>query len=102
MVGKILAHVDYLEEFIGELSAEVERVIAPFSEKVERLGTIPGVERRTAEALIAEIGVDTEIGSPPTSILRRGRACVPATKSRRANVVARARPVRARSGYVAH
>jgi transposase len=33
MVGKILAHVDYLDESIGELSAEIERVIAPFSEK---------------------------------------------------------------------
>ena len=58
MVGKILAHVDYLEESIGELSAEVERVIAPFSEKVELLDTIPGVNRRMAETLIAEIGVD--------------------------------------------
>jgi transposase len=58
MVGKILAHVDYLEESIGELSAEIERVIAPFSEKVELLDTIPGVNRRMAETLIAEIGVD--------------------------------------------
>jgi transposase len=58
MVGKILAHVDYLDESIGDLSAEVERVIDPFSEKVELLDTIPGVNRRTAETLIAEIGVD--------------------------------------------
>src|SRR5215207_5429804 len=58
MVGKILAHVDYLDESIGELSAEIERVIARFSEQVELLDTIPGVDRRTAETLIAEIGVD--------------------------------------------
>src|SRR3712207_8919307 len=58
MVGKILAHVDYLDESIGELSAEVERVIVPFSEEVELLDTIPGVNRRMAETLIAEIGVD--------------------------------------------
>jgi transposase len=58
MVGKILAHVDYLDESIGGLSAEIERVIAPFSDKVELLDTIPGVERRMAETLIAEIGVD--------------------------------------------
>ena len=44
MVGKILAHVDYLDESIADLSVEVERVIAPFSEKVELLDTIPGVE----------------------------------------------------------
>jgi transposase len=33
-------------------------VIAPFSEQVELLDTIPGVDRRTAEVLIAEIGTD--------------------------------------------
>jgi transposase len=64
MVSKILAHVDYLEESIAELSDEVERVIAPFSEKVELLDTIPGVDRRMAETLIAEIGVD--MGQFPT------------------------------------
>src|SRR4030095_2768242 len=37
---------------------EIERVIAPFSEKVELLDTIPGVNRRTAETLIAETGVE--------------------------------------------
>src|SRR5215211_4598634 len=64
MVGKILAHIDYLDESIGELSVEIERVIAPFSEEVELLDTIPGVNRRTAETLIAEIGVD--MGQFPT------------------------------------
>ena len=58
MVGKILAHVDYLDESIGDLSTEIERVIAPFSDKAELLDTIPGIDRRTAETLIAEIGVD--------------------------------------------
>ena len=58
MVGNILAHVDYLEESIARFSAEIERVIAPFCEEVALLSTIPGVDRRTAETLIAEIGVD--------------------------------------------
>ena len=58
MVGKILAHVDYLDESIDDLSVEIERVIAPFSKQVELLDTIPGVNRRTAESVIAEIGVD--------------------------------------------
>ena len=60
MVGKIVAHVDYLDESIGDLSVEIERVIAPFSDKVELLDTIPGVDRRMAETLIAEIGVDMD------------------------------------------
>jgi transposase len=58
MVGRMLAHIDYLDESIGDLSSEIERGNAPFSEQVELLGTIPGVDRRTAEVLIAEIGVD--------------------------------------------
>jgi transposase len=58
MVGRMLAHVDYLDESIAELSMEIERVIAPFSEEVKLLDTIPGVDRRTAEVLIAEIGAD--------------------------------------------
>src|SRR4051812_16687959 len=44
MVGRILSHIDYLDESIGELSTEIERVIAPFSEEVELLESIPGGE----------------------------------------------------------
>ena len=60
MVGKMLAHIDYLDESIAELSLEIERVIAPFSEEVKLLDTIPGVDRRTAEVLIAEIGANMD------------------------------------------
>jgi transposase len=42
------------------LSVEIERVIAPFSEEVELLDTIPGVDRRTAEVLIAEVGTNMD------------------------------------------
>lgn len=58
LVGQMLSHLDYLDEAIDTLSAEVERVIAPFEELVDLLDTIPGVDRRTAELLIAEIGPD--------------------------------------------
>lgn len=58
IVGEILAKLDYLDEAIGRLSDEVDRVIAPFEPELALLDTIPGVDRRTAEALVAEIGVD--------------------------------------------
>src|SRR5437870_7410097 len=58
LVGEILAKLDYLEEAIERLSEEIGRVIAPFAEQVALLDTIPGVDRRMAEALVAEIGVD--------------------------------------------
>ncbi|MDX6382402.1 MAG: transposase [Rubrobacteraceae bacterium] len=57
-MGEILSHIDYLDEAIGRLSTEIERVMSPFLEQVELLDTIPGVDRRTAEVLIAEIGVE--------------------------------------------
>jgi uncharacterized small protein (DUF1192 family) len=33
MVGKIVAHIDYLDESIGELSVEIERGNAPLSRR---------------------------------------------------------------------
>jgi transposase len=64
LVGQILAKLDFLDEAIAVLSAEIDRVLAPFEPQVALLDTIPGVDRRTAQALIAEIGTDmTRFGS---------------------------------------
>lgn len=53
-----LAHIDYLSATIDRLDAQVAALFAPFQEHVQRLSTIPGVGQRTAEVIIAEIGVD--------------------------------------------
>jgi transposase len=58
LVSQVLGHVDYLDESIATLSAEVERLLAPFGAELARLDTIPGISTRTAQVLIAEIGVD--------------------------------------------
>ena len=58
LLGAILAKLEVLDGLISELSAEIARVIAPFAPAVELLRTIPGVDHRTAEGLVAEIGVD--------------------------------------------
>jgi transposase len=60
MASRILAHIDYLDETIAELSGEIEQALTPFSEQVALLDTIPGVNRRVAETIIAEIGVDMD------------------------------------------
>lgn len=58
IVSEILAKLDYLDELIDRLSDEVGHAISPLAEQVQLLDTIPGVDLRMAEALIAEIGVD--------------------------------------------
>ena len=60
-----LQHVDHLTSAIKQLDEEVERLMAPFGEQVRRLCTIPGVGRRSAEIILAEIGVD--MGRFPTA-----------------------------------
>ena len=58
IVGQILSHIDFLDESIDRLSAAIEEQIAPFAAAVELLYTIPGVERRATEVIIAETGGD--------------------------------------------
>jgi transposase len=58
LVGQLLAHVDYLDEAVVDLSRRIEELLAPLMAALERLVTIPGVGRRTAEVLIAETGAD--------------------------------------------
>src|SRR5512138_996445 len=56
-----LGHLEHLEGAIAELDSEVDRLMVPFVEARDRLDQIPGVGKRTAEALIAEIGVDMSV-----------------------------------------
>jgi transposase len=58
MLKAHLSHIDYLAGQIAALDTEIDRVIAPFADELLRLQTIPGVGPRTAEVVIAEIGVD--------------------------------------------
>jgi transposase len=58
IVSAILAHLDFLDEQIELLSEAIEEQLRPFAAAVELLCTIPGVQRRTAEAVLAEIGTD--------------------------------------------
>ncbi|MDP9273223.1 MAG: IS110 family transposase [Chloroflexota bacterium] len=58
IVSAILAHIDFLDEQIDLLSEAIAEQLAPFAAAVELLCTIPGVQRRTAEVIVAEIGAD--------------------------------------------
>ena len=54
----IIAHIDFLDTTIDELSDEIVEATRPFDELVRLWSTIPGVSTRTAEMMVAEIGAD--------------------------------------------
>src|SRR5205085_6615498 len=61
LVGAILAHLDFLDEQIERLSVAIEERLAPFGRAIELLRTIPGIETRTAQNIVAEIGTDMSV-----------------------------------------
>ena len=60
LLRQLLDHVAYLERQIDVFSARIEACLRPFVDDalMERLDAIPGVNRRTVENVIAEIGAD--------------------------------------------
>jgi transposase len=54
----MLAHIDGLDAAIAEVTGQIEAEMQPFQAVADRLDTIPGVNQRTAQTIIAEIGVD--------------------------------------------
>lgn len=58
VIGAILSHLDFLDEHIDRLSDAIEEQLGPFAQAVGLACTIPGVARRTAEVLLAEVGTD--------------------------------------------
>lgn len=58
MLKTQLRHIDFLADEIRKLDEEIKKRMLPFDEDLELLDTIPGVGRRTAEQILAEIGTD--------------------------------------------
>lgn len=58
MLALHLEHIDFLDEQIARLSQEVAERLRPFEAEIQRLDSIPGVGRHTAEVWAAEVGFD--------------------------------------------
>lgn len=58
MLKTLLSHWHSLNKVIDSLNSEVEKMMPPFEEKLQRMCTHPGVDRRAAQNIIGEIGVD--------------------------------------------
>jgi transposase len=54
----MLAHIDALDAAIAEVTTQIESEIKPFQAIADHLDTIPGVNQRVAQVIIAEIGVE--------------------------------------------
>ncbi|MFZ0217535.1 MAG: IS110 family transposase [Candidatus Dormiibacterota bacterium] len=58
MLQHLLEHIDFLEQRIEEISVEIETRMRPFEPALEALDAIPGIGRRSAETIVAEVGTD--------------------------------------------
>ena len=56
-----LAHIEFLEQTMARVEAEIEERMRPFAQEVERLTTIPGVKKQVAWTIVAEIGTDMSV-----------------------------------------
>jgi transposase len=57
-VAEILIHLDFLDEAIEQVSQEVINRIAPFSQEVDLLDPVPGINQKMAEDVLSEMGID--------------------------------------------
>jgi transposase len=62
LLGLLLDELTHLEGLIERLTRRITEVLpAPFAQAIERLATIPGIDERAAENILAEIGVDMDV-----------------------------------------
>lgn len=60
LLEQILAKIDYLDDALERLTAEIDRRVAPFAPMLTALDTIPGINRIGAISLVAETGGDMQ------------------------------------------
>jgi transposase len=65
LLDELLKQIESLEGAIERISAEVALRMRPFEAEIALLDTIPGINRRGAETILAEIGLD--MGRFPTA-----------------------------------
>jgi transposase len=58
ILQELLCQIDSLDETIERFDGKIQDYCRPFEDAIERLDTIPGVARETAEVIVSEIGVD--------------------------------------------
>jgi transposase len=58
MLADALAQIDYYDERMTRINAQIEERLRPFDQEVAWLDTIPGVGQLVAQVFLAEVGAD--------------------------------------------
>jgi transposase len=58
ILAQLLADIDFLDEQIAEVGAEIARRLEDQREDLQRLDDIPGINQRLGEVIMAELGTD--------------------------------------------
>jgi transposase len=58
LLEHLLRHIEFLDDAIATYDRHIETLTAADADALARLDTIPGIARRTAEVIIAELGCD--------------------------------------------
>ena len=58
LIEQILAKIDFLDETVDRVTAEIDRRLGPFEPMLAALDTIPGIDRIGAISIVAETGGD--------------------------------------------
>lgn len=61
MLSLHLAQIEYLENQIQEVEETINDYFVPYEEYVKRLEEIPGINRKTAAVILAEVGIDMSV-----------------------------------------
>ena len=75
LVGQILAKIDFLDETLDRLTAEIDRRVAPFEPMLAALDTIPGINRIGAVSILAETGGDMSAFPTAAHLCSWGAMC---------------------------
>lgn len=75
LVAQMLAHIDFLDESVIAIDTKIESAITVHAAVIERLVTIPGVARKSAIGLIAEIGTDMSVFPTPAHLASWAGIC---------------------------
>ena len=60
MLAQHLSHIDFLDEAIDQLDQQIQEQMRPFAAALATWDSLPGINQRLAEIIVAEIGADLE------------------------------------------